>query len=111
MKALTLWQPWASLVAGGHKRVETRTWSTKYRGPLAIHAAASISIGCGMLRHDLRFSRHTGRCLGSIYTLDRLPRGAVLAVVNLVAVEFAETVRDDLSEQERAFGNFEDGRY
>lgn len=40
MKALTLWQPWASLVALGAKRIETRSWSTTYRGPLAIHAAA-----------------------------------------------------------------------
>ncbi len=40
MKALTLWQPWASLVALGVKTIETRSWSTTYRGPLAIHAAA-----------------------------------------------------------------------
>jgi hypothetical protein len=39
MKALSLWQPWASYIAAGAKRVETRDWSTRYRGPLAIHAA------------------------------------------------------------------------
>lgn len=39
MKALSLRQPWASLVALGVKTVETRSWSTSYRGPLAIHAA------------------------------------------------------------------------
>lgn len=39
MKVLTLHQPWASLVALGIKTIETRSWSTKYRGPLAIHAA------------------------------------------------------------------------
>lgn len=38
MKALTLHQPWASLVALGVKRIETRSWSTSYRGALAIHA-------------------------------------------------------------------------
>jgi activating signal cointegrator 1 len=44
---LTLWQPWASLCviinpATGlpYKTIETRGWSTKYRGPLAIHAAS-----------------------------------------------------------------------
>lgn len=42
MKALTLTQPWASLVALGEKRIETRSWGTSYRGELAIHAAASI---------------------------------------------------------------------
>lgn len=40
MKALTLHQPAASLVAVGVKTIETRSWSTRYRGPLAIHAAA-----------------------------------------------------------------------
>lgn len=39
MKALTLYQPWAQLVALGVKSIETRSWSTSYRGPLAIHAA------------------------------------------------------------------------
>ena len=38
MKVLTLHQPWASLIALGVKAIETRSWSTKYRGPLAIHA-------------------------------------------------------------------------
>lgn len=42
MKALTLHQPWASLIALGHKRIETRSWSTPYRGPLAIHAGKSL---------------------------------------------------------------------
>lgn len=42
MKALTLWQPWASLVALGVKSIETRSWSTSYRGQLAIHAAATM---------------------------------------------------------------------
>ena len=39
MKALTLLQPWASLIACGAKKIETRSWSTKYRGPIAIHVA------------------------------------------------------------------------
>ena len=39
MKAITLTQPWATLVAMGAKQVETRSWSTAYRGQIAIHAA------------------------------------------------------------------------
>lgn len=38
MKALTISQPYASHIANGHKWVENRTWSTPYRGQLAIHA-------------------------------------------------------------------------
>lgn len=40
IRTLTLWQPWASLVALGVKTIETRSWSTRHRGPLYIHAAA-----------------------------------------------------------------------
>ena len=39
MRAISLWQPWASLVVIGAKTWETRSWDTNYRGPLAIHAA------------------------------------------------------------------------
>jgi activating signal cointegrator 1 len=39
MKAISLWQPWASAIALGAKTIETRSWATSYRGPLAIHAA------------------------------------------------------------------------
>ena len=39
MKAITVWQPWASLLVSGRKRYETRSWATTYRGPIAIHAA------------------------------------------------------------------------
>jgi len=45
IKAISLWQPWASLVIGGHKQFETRSWRTRYRGLLAIHAARSKAAG------------------------------------------------------------------
>lgn len=38
MKAITLHQPWATAIARGYKRFETRSWGTQYRGPIAIHA-------------------------------------------------------------------------
>ncbi|TWH47470.1 ASCH domain-containing protein [Sporomusa sp. KB1] len=37
MKAITILQPWASLLACGAKQIETRSWPAKYRGPIAIH--------------------------------------------------------------------------
>lgn len=40
MKALTIYQPWASLIACGAKKYETRSWKTNYRGKIAIHAGA-----------------------------------------------------------------------
>jgi hypothetical protein len=41
MKALTICQPYAEFILRGVKRVENRTWSTRYRGPLLIHAGKS----------------------------------------------------------------------
>lgn len=39
MKAISIRQPWASLIANGTKTIETRTWSTDHRGPLLICAS------------------------------------------------------------------------
>ena len=42
MKALTIKQPWATLIMQGDKRFEFRSWQTKYRGDLLIHAGKDI---------------------------------------------------------------------
>lgn len=44
MKALSIRQPWASLVAEGHKTIELRSWEPwkGYRGPLAIHVSKKV---------------------------------------------------------------------
>ena len=87
MKALSLWQPWASAIAVGAKRIETRHWSTRYRGPLAIHAAkrcihwelreyASRPEWRGALR------AHLGLEAQPLWT--RLPFGAIVATCNLI---------------------------
>ncbi len=43
MKALTIKQPWASLIVHGIKDIENRTWKTNFRGRVLIHAAAKDS--------------------------------------------------------------------
>lgn len=44
MKAISLKQPWANMVASGEKTVETRKWSTKYRGDLLICSSQNPKI-------------------------------------------------------------------
>jgi hypothetical protein len=51
MKCLSVRQPWAGMIARGEKTIETRTWSTSYRGPLLI--AASKPDGCLVCRCTL----------------------------------------------------------
>lgn len=42
MKVITIKQPYASLIAEGYKKYEFRTWKTKYRGDILIHAGKSV---------------------------------------------------------------------
>lgn len=41
MRALSIKQPWASLIISGRKTLEVRSWSTQYRGPIIVCASAS----------------------------------------------------------------------
>jgi hypothetical protein len=43
MRALSIRQPWAWLIVNGHKDIENRVWSTRYVGPLVIHAAKGMT--------------------------------------------------------------------
>ena len=71
MRAITIQQPWASLIMAGIKDVENRSWSTPHRGPLAIHAGKLID-QVGMREHGDRFHDY--------------PLGVVLGAVELVDV-------------------------
>ena len=42
MKAISIRQPWAWLIVHGVKDIENRTWKTKFRGPVLIHASKKI---------------------------------------------------------------------
>jgi hypothetical protein len=96
VKALSLWQPWASLVALGVKTIETRSWSTSYRGPLAIHASKRIArlheadeAWRAMPRGTYEATRSTenpSRFPPSGQICDPLPLGAVVATCTLVDV-------------------------
>lgn len=44
MKALSIKQPWANMIASGEKTIETRTWKTTYRGPLLIVSSKTPEI-------------------------------------------------------------------
>jgi hypothetical protein len=75
MKALTICQPYAELIARGDKPIENRTWPTSYRGPLAIHAGKSRA---WLGDEDEE---------AALYAVDvrRIAFGAVVAVADLVA--------------------------
>lgn len=80
MKAITIKQPFASLLVSGQKRYETRSWYPKYRGPMAIHAAAAMPSKVWLEREFPGIFEAAGM---SYEEMCNLPRGCVIATANL----------------------------
>lgn len=105
MKAITLHQPWATLIAAGHKTVETRSWPTNHRGPICIHAGRkSAADGIDALEK-------AGVRLDCLYDAP-LPLGAIIAIADVwdckrMDAEWVES----LSPLERAVGDHKPDRY
>lgn len=83
MKTITIWQPWASLLACGGKRFETRSWATSYRGPIAIHAAKK-DIFDALALIPVPVALEMKKLIGVEWK--GLPTGAVIATAELVNV-------------------------
>jgi hypothetical protein len=103
MKAISLWQPWASLWARGRKRNETRSWYTKHRGLLLIHASKTM---CTDVDEQLRAICEAE--FGSRW-MTSLPLGALIGSCDVVKCLPTESVIVDAIE--RAQGNFDRGRF
>ncbi len=89
MKALTVRQPWASLIAVGVKTIETRSWRTEYRGPLAIHAGQhrpveGEEVGGWWWGWDFDHGVIVNQNAYPRFEEYPAPLGAVVAVANLV---------------------------
>lgn len=112
MKALTIWQPWASLIAWEEKHYETRGWATTYRGPLAIHASLRMTreqtTACWQPLFAKALIRH-----GLTSPLD-LVLGRVVCCADLVeVVPVAHHLWPfcTLTQQETTFGDYGPGRF
>jgi hypothetical protein len=116
MKSLTLFQPWASLVAAGVKCVETRSWGTSYRGDLAIHASKRWDDGLADAWRDA--AENTRRCWGLAFrppawiAAGNLPLARTLGcVVAVVTLADCRPMTDAPDAQEALFGTFGTGRW
>lgn len=129
MKALSILQPWATLIAIGAKKIETRSWPTNYRGPIAIHA----SKGFPRQAKDICFKEPflTALCEGDVFPKDWItemespkdmfPLGAIIAIGNLHKVGDIFLRKDGptmvrglelpMRSPELEFGNFTPGRF
>ncbi len=71
MKVLTIKQPWATLIMQGYKRFEFRSWQTKYRGDLLIHAGKRIDkVAMERLAKYIPKDVPTGKILGKVKLVD-----------------------------------------
>jgi len=84
MKAISIRQPWAWLIVHAGKDIENRTWPTRYRGPVLIHAAK------GMTREEWEdawtFAQGTGaspKAVAAGITSDTIERGGFVGIADL----------------------------
>jgi len=103
IRAISLWQPWASFLVYALKNYETRHWDTKYRGPLVIHAAKRWTGAQQQAAWDIweRFPETT--------VVQDFTRGALVGMVRVVEVVSTEVGAP--SELEAAVGDWTPGRF
>lgn len=135
MYAISLWQPWATLfccidptTGRAPKEWETRSWADIDRlhgARVVIHAAKKWNLAMGRLinRADVPFNSALLRCgyrTGdprhpdwhySIPPMPALPLGALIGVVTIRELKGTTLLRDRITTQERAFGDWSDGRW
>lgn len=103
MKAISLWQPYAALIALGFKKIETRSWPTTYRGPLAIHAAQKT-----MPYIEPALRSQMEKQIGM--NIFDLPRGGIVATVNLID-GMKVTAKNRPCWPELYYGDYSHGRF
>lgn len=116
MKVISIIQPWATLIMLGEKKFETRSWATKYRGELGIHASKKVdkeafaneTIYLTLRKHGILTVNDllTGVILGSVILRDCID-------VTYDSGEYAIlgiTTRT-VSGNEYAFGDYTTGRF
>lgn len=112
LRAISLWQPWATLISINHKRIETRPWSTEYRGWLAIHATKGDSKAereaMAVCCQRPFFGSLT---VGGFNNLNDIPHSSIVAIARLVDVQPTLALGRCITQLERALGNYKPGRY
>lgn len=116
MKAITIWQPWSEFIAAGVKHNETRSWATKYRGPIAIHAAVKpirqvvpllSEKAFGLMVEKLEKASMANGELLTYFNYGEVIATAELVACHLITEEYLSTLPDT----EKALGDYSLGRY
>ncbi|NCB52265.1 MAG: ASCH domain-containing protein [Clostridia bacterium] len=108
-RALSMWQPWASLYGLGYKGFETRSWETDYRGPIYIHAAKKPLIETldGLPAEVVALIADLLPFIPENY-----PKGCLIARGELVACHpMTLDFMRDITSTERMLGDWRPGRF
>lgn len=117
MKAITVIQPWASLLVEGAKLFETRSWKTNYRGEILIHAGKKDPLFGISVMGDEAWNNVciALQIYGATNRFKRFPTGAIIGKATLVnCIEVDQAFSDKIKSEchaEYSFGDFAPGRY
>jgi hypothetical protein len=115
MKVISLLQPWATLVVIGAKKIETRSWNTKYRGDILIHASRrKIKIN----ELDVEVFNHLSRFIPQ-REYPKLPYGAIIGKAKITDTCETELLNAFdyawgdyvITPEEKAFGDYSPNRF
>lgn len=70
LKVLTIKEPWATLIIDGYKKYEFRSWKTKYRGKILIHAGMSIEKDMVVRFKSYNLNYSSGEIIGEADLVD-----------------------------------------
>ena len=84
MKALTIKQPWSTLIVDGIKDIENRTWKTNYRGRILIHASEKEDLYWFDKCNESQY-KNIQNYISSVYTKDeyRSTFGSIIGSVEI----------------------------
>ncbi|WP_211293112.1 ASCH domain-containing protein [Brunnivagina elsteri] len=105
-KAISLWQPWASLIPLGLKKFETRSWKTSYRGKLLICSTANNP------KHYQEYLKIKDKLQLPAWDEVNFPHGRAIALCDLVdCTEMTPEFIEQQSQTEINSGDWQVGRY
>lgn len=104
MKVLSIKEPYASLIKDGIKKIETRSWKTKYRGKIYIHASIA------KLSKEVKENEE----LMNLININNLSYGHIICSANLIdCVEMTEEFINEVKKNNNEYitGLYKVGRY
>lgn len=104
MKALSLTQPWASLIVNRHKHIETRDWRTNFVGRIAIHASKANTASDRDYAGEL-FKQ------GLVEPVTHMPHGAIIGTAYVMGCRVTTDIVSQIGAREQSFGDYGPNRF